>query len=216
MDIGSKLREKRQDMGLSVEDVSARTLINPNYINAIEENKFSVIPAEVMTLGFLRNYSIVLGLNPDEVISEYKKSNTSRLYPKITTVRLQDVPVKKTIKLKIIPLLVILLGIVFLTGLIKIISTASRAGQTAETGREEQKIKKNHLEIQTTDNVWIRLKEGENPVFEGIIAPNTIKTFDSAEQFSLRIGNLTGLTVSINGAPVELPKGKLVGEIKLP
>ena len=69
MDIGSKLREKRQDLGLSVEDVSARTLINIKYLNAIEENKFSEIPAEVMTLGFLRNYSVVLGLNPDEIVS---------------------------------------------------------------------------------------------------------------------------------------------------
>ncbi|MDO8734704.1 MAG: helix-turn-helix domain-containing protein, partial [Elusimicrobiota bacterium] len=94
MDIGSKLREKRQDLGLSVEDVSSRTLINIKYLQAIEENKFSEIPAEVMTMGFIRNYSTVLGLNPDEIISEYKKSNLIQ-FPKITTVRIKSGPVKK-------------------------------------------------------------------------------------------------------------------------
>ncbi|MFH0947955.1 MAG: RodZ domain-containing protein [Elusimicrobiota bacterium] len=215
MDIGSKLRETRQNLGLSVEDISAKTLIGVKYLHSIEENKFSDIPAEVMTLGFLRNYSVVLGLNSDEIISEYKKSNPIQ-FPKITIVRINGAPIKKTIKIKIVPVLITVVGIVFLLGLIKIISTIVKSDKTLETTSEKIAIKKNHLEIQTTDNVWIRIKEGENPIFEGIIPPNAIKTFESTEQFSLRIGNLSGITVSLNGTPVELPKGKLVGDIKLP
>lgn len=215
MDIGSKLREKRQDLGLSVEDVSARTLINIKYLQAIEENKFSEIPAEVMTLGFLRNYSTVLGLNPDEIVSEYKKSNFIQ-FPKITTVRITSGPVKKNINIKIIPVLITVVGALLIFSLIKIISNIVKSDKGSEMTSEKLAIKKNHLEIQTTDSVWIRIKEGENPIFEGIIPPNTIKTFESVEQFSLRIGNLSGIAVSLNGTPVELPKGKLVGEIKLP
>ncbi|HAX62272.1 MAG TPA: hypothetical protein DCX95_06960 [Elusimicrobia bacterium] len=215
MDIGSKLKEKRQDLGLSVEDVSARTLINTRYLQAIEENKFSEIPAEAMTLGFIRNYSIVLGLNPDEIISEYKKSNLVQ-FPKITTVRIKSSPVKKNINIKIVPILITAGGILLIFGLIKLTSNIIKSNKVSETTSENPAIKKNHLEIQTTDNVWIRIKEGENPIFEGIIPPNTIKTFESAEQFSLRIGNLSGIAVTLNGTPVELPNGKLVGEIKLP
>jgi len=215
MDIGSKLREKRQDLGLSVEDVSYRTLINVKYLNAIEENKFSEIPAETMALGFISNYSAILGLNPDEIICEYKKSNLIN-FPKITTVRIKSAPVKKNINIKIIPALTLLTGAVLIFGLITMISNIIKSDKISETTSEKPAIQKNHLELQTTDNVWIRIKEGENPIFEGIIPPNTIKTFESAEQFSLRIGNLSGITVSMNGTPVELPKGKLVGEIKLP
>ncbi len=215
MDIGSKLKEKRQDLGLSVEDISARTLISVKYLQAIEENKFSEIPADVMTLGFIKNYSVALGLNPDEIISEYKKSNPIQ-FPKITTVRIKNGPVKKNINIKIVPVLITVVVALFIFGLIKIVSNIAKSDKISETISVQQAVKKNHLEIQTTDNVWIRIKEGENPIFEGIIPPNTIKTFESAEQFSLRIGNLLGLTVSLNGTPVELPKGKLVGEIKLP
>ncbi|PIU83597.1 MAG: hypothetical protein COS68_03200 [Elusimicrobia bacterium CG06_land_8_20_14_3_00_38_11] len=216
MDIGSKLKEKRQDLGLSVEDVSARTLINPKYLHSIEENKFSEIPAEVMTLGFLRNYSNALGVNPDEIISEYKKSNPIQ-FPKVTTVRIKSEPVKKNINLtKIIPVLIIMTGVILIFGLIVMISNILKSNKISETTSVQQAIKKNHLELRTTDSVWIRIKEGENPIFEGIIPPNTIKTFESAEQFSLRIGNLSGIAVSLNGTSVELPKGKLVGEIKLP
>lgn len=215
MDIGSKLREKRQDLGLTVENVSDRILINIKYLNAIEENKFSEIPAEVMTLGFIRNYSTVLGLNPDEIISEYKKSNLIQ-FPKITTVRIKSGPVKKNIPNKIVPVLITAAGALLILGLIIIISNITKSDKISETTSGNLAIKKNHLEIQTTDSVWIRIKEGENPIFEGIIPPNTIKTFESTEQFSLRIGNLSGIAVSLNGTTVELPKGKLVGEIKLP
>jgi len=216
MDIGSKLREKRQDLGLSADDVSARTLINIKYINALEENRFSDIPAEAIVLGFLRNYSVILGLNPDEVTAEYKKINPVNLYPKITRIKIAASPSKKTVNIKIVTVLIALLGFAFLLGLIEIISNIAKSGSGSETASARQTVKKNHLEIQTTDNVWIRIRDGENPTFEGIIPPNTIKVFDSAEQFSLRIGNLSGLTVTFNGAPVELPKGKLVGEIKIP
>ncbi|MDO8734243.1 MAG: DUF4115 domain-containing protein, partial [Elusimicrobiota bacterium] len=116
----------------------------------------------------------------------------------------------------IVPVLITVVGALLMFGLIKVISNIVKSDKVSETTSENLAIKKNHLEIQTTDSVWIRIKEGENPIFEGIIPPNTIKTFESAEQFSLRIGNLSGIAVSLNGTPVELPKGKLVGEIKLP
>ncbi|MEW6556260.1 MAG: RodZ domain-containing protein [Elusimicrobiota bacterium] len=214
MDIGAKLREKRQDLGLSVEDISAKTLISIKYLQALEENRFSDIPTEVMITGFLRNYSSILELKPDELVAEYKKSNTKKIPVPITTIKIKDAPSRKIFKIKIVPAVITICSIMLMFGIIKIISVFIKSPKTEVTA--QQPVKKNLLEIQTTENVWIRIKEGENPIFEGILPPNTVKTFESTEQFSLRIGNLSGLTVSLNGMPVELPKGKLVGEIKLP
>jgi len=216
MDIGSTFKEKRESLGLSVEDVSIRTLIKIDYLNAIEENKFAAIPAEIMVLGFLRNYSNFLGLDPEHIITEYRNANPVKLDIKIPNLKIDGMRFRKNVGPRIAPLLLLALAIAVLYGLVKISISVTKSVKEARTAAAQQEARTNHLELHTTDNVWIRIKAGDNSVFEGIIPPNSTKLFDSTEQFSLRIGNLSGLAVVLNGVPVNLPKGKLVGEIKVP
>lgn len=214
MDIGSKLKEKRQDMGLSLEDVSSKTLISIKYLDAIENSRFSEIPAEVMLTGFLQNYSNLLGINPEEIIAEYKKTHRPGTLPPIIKLRLKDMPHKKIFKIKIWQILLFLFIVFSLIGIFKISSLLLKSKtEKIKTGQE---VKKNLLELRTTENVWIRIKTGGTPIFEGILPPNTTKTFESTEEFRLRIGNRAGITVFLNGKPVKLSKDKLAGEIKLP
>src|SRR3989339_159428 len=118
-------------------------------------------------------------------------------------------------KINLKHIFVIFLVIVVFFGIYEIVSFVMHP-KTEEVKITETVIKKNVLEIKTTEDVWVRVIDGENPVFEGILSPNTIKTFESPEQFRIRIGNMLGISVTLNGNPVELPKSKLVGEIKLP
>ncbi|OGS43238.1 MAG: hypothetical protein A2539_00110 [Elusimicrobia bacterium RIFOXYD2_FULL_34_15] len=217
MDIGLTLKEKRQELKLSIEEISANLLINIKFIEALENNKFSDMPTEVMLLGFLTNYSNYLGLNSNELISEYKKTYTRDIQSQITDVRLKDIPLpnRQMFKINLKHIFVIFLVIVVFFGIYEIVSFVMHP-KTEEVKITETVIKKNVLEIKTTEDVWVRVIDGENPVFEGILSPNTIKTFESPEQFRIRIGNMLGISVTLNGNPVELPKSKLVGEIKLP
>ena len=41
------------------------------YIEALETNRFEVLPAEVFTKGFLRQYAVYVGLDPEEVVNYY-------------------------------------------------------------------------------------------------------------------------------------------------
>ncbi|MFH1541045.1 MAG: RodZ domain-containing protein [Elusimicrobiota bacterium] len=218
MDIGSKLKEKRQDLGLSLDDISVKTLINVKYLNAIEENGFSDIPTAVMVFGFLRNYSVVLGLNSDEIIAEYKKSNPVQ-FPKVNVTRVGSIPITKTKTTKtakITSVLIIAIGVIIAISLVKIISTIVKSNKTSKPIAVQQTVKKNCLEIQTSENVWIRIKEDGNPIFEGIVPSNTKKIFESTGQFNLRIGNIPGVIISLNGVPIELPTQKLITDINLP
>ncbi|MBN1384120.1 MAG: helix-turn-helix domain-containing protein [Elusimicrobia bacterium] len=214
MDIGSKLREKRQDLGLSLEDASSKTLINVKYLDAIENNKFSEIPAETILIGFLRNYARILGINQEEVIAEYKNIHKPNVALPIITVKLREMPHKKTLRIRPIPVFIFLLVLIISVVLFKVGSVLIKSDKIEKIAVETAKT--NSLEIVTTENVWIRVREGENSIFEGILPPNTIKTFESSDTFGLRIGNLNGISVSLNGKPVTLPKTKLTGEIKLP
>ncbi len=70
--IGEILREKREEKKYTIKEISSFTNISPNYIKAIENNEFSVLPSDTYVIGFIRNYAEFLGLNKEELVQSYK------------------------------------------------------------------------------------------------------------------------------------------------
>ena len=70
--IAEKLRTAREEKGYSLEQVARDTHIAKRYISAMESEDFSVFPGETYAVGFLKNYSTYLGLNPNEVVNLYR------------------------------------------------------------------------------------------------------------------------------------------------
>lgn len=70
--IAEKLRNARDEKGYSLEQVARDTHIAKRYITAMESEDFSVFPGEPYVIGFLKNYSAYLGLNPNEVVNLYR------------------------------------------------------------------------------------------------------------------------------------------------
>lgn len=71
--IGNEIRERREEKGLSLEEVGEKTKIKISYLEAIEEGSWGKLPGEVYLRGFLRTYSTLLGLDGQRIISEYEK-----------------------------------------------------------------------------------------------------------------------------------------------
>jgi cytoskeletal protein RodZ len=67
------LKEARQNKEVSLEEVEEELKIRRKYLQALEEEDFSSMPPEVYVKGFLRNYAIYLGLDPEEVRDLYYK-----------------------------------------------------------------------------------------------------------------------------------------------
>jgi cytoskeleton protein RodZ len=70
--LGQKLSEARERHNVSLEQVARDTHISKQYLEALEEESFGIIPGETYIVGFLRNYAEYLGLNPEELVSLYK------------------------------------------------------------------------------------------------------------------------------------------------
>jgi cytoskeletal protein RodZ len=70
---GELLKEARQNKGVSLEEIEEELRIRKKYLQALEEEDFSIMPPEVYVKGFLRNYAIYLGLDPEEVKALYYK-----------------------------------------------------------------------------------------------------------------------------------------------
>ena len=59
-ELGQEIRIKREELGISFNDVYQRTRIQPAYLDALENANYEVLPSAVYTLGFIRTYLEVL------------------------------------------------------------------------------------------------------------------------------------------------------------
>jgi cytoskeleton protein RodZ len=71
MDLGTELRQAREQRGLSLRELSERTKINLSILCAIENNDLARLPGGIFTRGFLRAYAREVGLDPAEIVERY-------------------------------------------------------------------------------------------------------------------------------------------------
>jgi cytoskeleton protein RodZ len=69
--LGSYLSGLRQHRGLSIEEMARSTRVAIRYLDALETQNFSVLPAPVFTRGFIRAYCQAVGVQPEEALSRY-------------------------------------------------------------------------------------------------------------------------------------------------
>jgi transcriptional regulator with XRE-family HTH domain len=66
--LGDTLQRARQARGITLEDAARATRIPRRYLEALEQENFTILPAPVYARGFLRSYSGYLGLDPGELL----------------------------------------------------------------------------------------------------------------------------------------------------
>jgi TonB family protein len=67
------LRAAREALGLSLPDVSSRTNIKPQILDAIERMDRQALPAQPYTMGFVRAYARELALPEDALMSRFRQ-----------------------------------------------------------------------------------------------------------------------------------------------
>ena len=80
---GERLASKRSEKELSVNQVAREIKIEPHVIEMIENNDFESIGAPVFVKGYLRQYSELVGLDPDLIIEKYSAINSIEDSPPI-------------------------------------------------------------------------------------------------------------------------------------
>lgn len=71
--IGTTLHEARSQRGKSIEEASRETRIRPEYLQALEGERFDTLIGDVYVRAFLRSYSSYLGLDAREVMTAYHR-----------------------------------------------------------------------------------------------------------------------------------------------
>src|SRR6266536_4809761 len=70
-ELGSTLREARVRRGIELAQVAAETRIRTRYLQALEDERFELLPGSAYAKGFLRAYSDYLGLDGQLFVDEY-------------------------------------------------------------------------------------------------------------------------------------------------
>ena len=76
--VGEILRNKREEIGLSLDEITEKLNLDSNLIELLENNDFEKLKVETYLKGYLRAYSKLLGIDGDRIIKLYKESNPEK------------------------------------------------------------------------------------------------------------------------------------------
>ena len=83
MGVGERLRQRRQDRGLTLDDLAARTRIAPRVLQAIEREEFDAVPSGIFLRGHLRACARELGMNPESLVDQYRAEHEAPVAPAV-------------------------------------------------------------------------------------------------------------------------------------
>ena len=72
-DLAEILRKTREAKGLSLEEVSDLTRVRRNYLEALEQAAYDVLPPRAFAIGYVKAYAKALGLDEETLADMYKR-----------------------------------------------------------------------------------------------------------------------------------------------
>lgn len=85
--LGEFLRRHREASGKALEDISRATRVSKRYLLAFENDDLDEYPEAPFDRGFLRNYALEMGLDPDECILRYEKFRKASMPTQIREIK---------------------------------------------------------------------------------------------------------------------------------
>jgi cytoskeletal protein RodZ len=67
--VGELLKSVREQLGMTLPDVAAKTRVPMRHLEAIEQSQFGALPGQTYTVGFVRSYARALDLEDTAIIN---------------------------------------------------------------------------------------------------------------------------------------------------
>jgi cytoskeleton protein RodZ len=222
--LGEILRKQRKARGISLVEVAEHTKIGKKYLEALENEDYTVLPAETYTLGFLRAYARYLEMDDDDLIRHYREQ---RRLLHATAEPGSEVGGIKTEGNQSLwaPLLLVLVLAGLGAGLF-LLWPSGKAKPEAKSGAEEMAggempaslgagvpaTSDLTLKIRAKEKTWITLMIDGRQEPDVILDGNEERTWTAKDRFVLWTGNAGGIEVTFNGEP-QPPLGEK-GEVR--
>ena len=70
---GEKLKAAREERGVTLDAISAKTRVSARLLGALESERFDLLPGGVFNVSFLRQYCRAVGLDEEEIVAEFNE-----------------------------------------------------------------------------------------------------------------------------------------------
>jgi len=224
-EIGASLKEARLRQGLDFPEIETGTKIRGKYLNALEEERFDVLPAEAYIKGFLRTYAEYLGLDGQLYVDEF---NSRYVAPE----EMQSIRVRRTAQARRHRrvqggvLIAALAGIAIVTALVIVAWTSgsapdqhlagippSASTQQKKPNRTQPQSAKAHITLRAVRTYVSLLAVRKGGPTGKILLENVELAPGEAKKFTRRslwinTGTPGNLRVIVNGKRVTYPGGK--------
>ena len=94
-EIGQRLRQQRESLGISLTEVERYTRLRQHYLQAIEDGRIDRLPSPVQGRGMLSNYAAFLDLDEDKILLRFAEGLQQRRIERLPVVVPQPVSNKK-------------------------------------------------------------------------------------------------------------------------
>ena len=96
-EFGVRLREAREQRGLSIRDVAEQLNLNEDVLKALESSRVDGLPAPTFTQGYIRSYARMLKLPVDEILHAYNSVVPDKENPLVANYGMPIQPTEKNI-----------------------------------------------------------------------------------------------------------------------
>lgn len=206
--IGKKLKERRTELGKTLEEINQQTKITLEHLKLLEKNDFTFLPPTYVK-SFIRNYAKALDLEDHELINEFDQAQEQeRRYEKELEEKAEIEAEQSQFKQKVIEWalgagsLILLISLIlvyieyksqlhaqpvdnFLKKIYDVAEIVVQKQQAAEANTKDDMIE---LEITAKDRLWLRLTIDNKKFSEHVLSPMEQKSWKAENRFEIVFG----------------------------
>jgi transcriptional regulator with XRE-family HTH domain len=215
--LGERFRAAREARGLSLSDVAEQIRIRALYLAAIEEERWNAIGAAVYIRGFLRTYARFLGIDPEEAVASFNRTqppppapaSPPEPAPRAGSSRRGNLLIWIASSVAVLLIAFVVYNELTMRGAqIAVGGAATSAPTPAATATIHGPLVRTPA-VATADSLgvvlsapsWLRVTVDGNVSMEGTFPAGTSKTFHGKSAL-VRIGNAGGVEVYVDGRDV--------------
>ncbi len=215
---GIALKSEREKQQRSLEEIAKKLKIKIEYLKAIEDDNYLLLPAEVYTKAYMRLYAEALNIKSDELLSLYKDQSTvSEPAEPVFEEKKKEYNYRPFI-VAVAFLMIASLAFYFIKSETQeTVQKITKEIVTPPINKVEEEVEKMFVEFIAMELTWVSVSIDDAKPEEWLLRRGDSIKLNASVRFVVKIGNAGGTKLLFNGKDIgELgPHGKVV-DIVLP